>query len=89
MLGAALTVASATIPPYVVLPGIVGDYASVNLYVNLVGPSGAIKSQAIAAAGPGCSTVSPPDPVKPGSGQGIAKCFAYVKTNQVRTRAGR
>ena len=64
------------------LPGIVGDYASANLYVNLVGPSGAIKSQAVAAARAWLHTVSPPDPVKPGSGQGIAKCFAYVKTTK-------
>ena len=27
----------------------------------------------------GCTPSSPPDPVKPGSGQGVAKCFAYVK----------
>ena len=82
MLGGALTLASATIPPYVVLPGIVGDYASVNLYVNLVGPSGAIKSEAIAAARAWLHTVPPPEPVKPGSGQGVAKCFAYVKTTK-------
>ena len=82
MLGGALTVAAATIPPHVVLPGIVGDYASVNLYVNLVGESGAIKSQAVAAARAWLQTVSPPDPVKPGSGQGVAKCFAYVKTTK-------
>jgi hypothetical protein len=79
MLGAALTVASATIPPHVVLPAGVGDYASVNLYTNLAGESGAIKSQAVAAARAWLQTVSPPDPVKPGSGQGVAKCFAYVK----------
>ena len=34
--------------------------------------------------GPGCAPCSPPDPVKPGSGQGVAKCFAYVK----RTKGG-
>ncbi len=82
MLGGALTFASATIPPNVVLPGIVGDYASVNLYANLVGESGAIKSAAIAAAQAWLNTVPAPEPVKPGSGQGVAKCFAYVKTTK-------
>jgi hypothetical protein len=84
MLGAALAIASATTPPHVVLPGIVGDYASVNLYVNLPGKSGAIKSQAIAAARAWLRTTPRPESVKPGSGQGIAKCFAYVK----RTKGG-
>jgi hypothetical protein len=79
MLGSALAIASATTPPHVVLPGIVGDYASVNLYVNLTGRSGAIKSQAIAAARAWLRTTPRPESVKPGSGQGIAKCFAYVK----------
>ena len=82
MLGGALTVAAGTIPPHVVLPNLVGDYASANLYVNLVGPSGSIKSQAVAAARAWLQTASPPDPVKPGSGQGVAKCFAYVKTTK-------
>jgi hypothetical protein len=50
MLGAALAITAATIPPHVVLPGIVGDYASVNLYINLPGESGKIKSAAINAA---------------------------------------
>ena len=84
MLGSALTLAAATIPPDVVLPDIVGDYASANLYTGLVGPSGAIKSQAVAAARAWLQTPSPPDPVKPGSGQGVAKCFAYVK----KTKSG-
>jgi hypothetical protein len=79
MLGAALAFTSATIPPDIVLPGLVGDYASVNLYINLLGRSGAIKSRAIAAARVWLHTMSPPESVKPGSGQGIAKCFAYVK----------
>ncbi len=84
MLGSALTIAAATIPPHVVLPACVGDYASVNLYINLVGESGAIKSQAVAAARAWLQAASPPEPVKPGSGQGVAKCFAYVK----RTKSG-
>jgi hypothetical protein len=53
MLGAALAHAAAATPPHVVLPGIVGDYASVNLYVNLPGRSGAIKSQPSPPHGPG------------------------------------
>ncbi len=84
MLGASLAITSATIPPHVVLPGIVGDYASVNLYINLVGRSGAIKSAAIAAGEAWLCTMPAPARIKPGSGQGIAKCFAYTK----RTKGG-
>jgi Bifunctional DNA primase/polymerase, N-terminal len=79
MLGAALAFTSATIPPHVVLPGLVGDYASVNLYVLLPGESGRIKSAAISAAKAWLRAIPAPENIKPGSGQGIAKCFAYIK----------
>ena len=82
MCGAALAVAAATIPPHVVLPAVVGDYASVNLYVNLCGESGSIKSGAVAAARAWLDADPAPEPVKPGSGQGVAKCFAYIKRTQ-------
>lgn len=82
MLGAALAFTSSTIPPDVVLPGLVGDYASVNLYANLLGTSGTIKSQAIAAARVWLNLTPPTESVKPGSGQGVAKCFAYIKRNK-------
>ncbi|WP_156744297.1 hypothetical protein [Mycobacterium sp. E740] len=86
MLGGALTLAAATIPPFVVLPPVIGSHGSANLYVGLCGPSGSTKSAAIAAARdwlqcePGT-----PDAVKPGSGQGIAKCYAHV---DVRAKGG-
>lgn len=91
MLGAALAITAATIPPHMVLPGVVGDYASVNLYVNLPGESGKIKSAAISAARAWLHTTPTPAPIKPGSGQGIAKCFAYVKRprNGVPTQIGK
>jgi hypothetical protein len=79
MLAAVLVRAAATVSPYVVLPGLVGDYASINLYVNLVGASGTTKSAAIAAAAAWLRTRVEPDQIKPGSGQGLAKCFARIK----------
>ena len=82
MLGAALARASATIPPNVVLPDIVGDYASVNLYGMLPGESGKIKTAAIAAAGAWLRTAPTPASVKPGSGQGVARCFARIKNTR-------
>ena len=89
MLGAALTVASATIPPYVVLPGIVGDYASANLYVNLDRPQrrhqkpGRRRSTRLAAdrlaARPG----------QAGQRSGHRQMLRLRQDNQERTRAGR
>lgn len=81
-LGAALVKASATIPPFVVLPATVGDYASVNLYAALAGVSGTAKSAAITAADAWLSTVPDPPQIKPGSGQGIAKSFAYIQRDR-------
>lgn len=78
MLGVALVKATSSIPPYVVLPPTRGSYGSLNLYVALVGPSGTTKSTSMAAGRDYLKTV-PAIPVsQPGSGEGLAKCFAYV-----------
>lgn len=50
VLGCSLTRAVATVPPHVVLPPLTGGVASLNLFVGLVGPSGAGKGAAEAAA---------------------------------------
>lgn len=78
MLGVALVKATSSIPPYVVLPPTRGSYGSLNLYVALVGPSGTTKSTSM-SAGRDYLRTAPNIPVsQPGSGEGLAKCFAYV-----------
>lgn len=51
MLGNALARVIAHVPPHVVLPPTVGDHASLNLFVAIVGRSGDSKSASMAAAG--------------------------------------
>ncbi|MFN3005712.1 bifunctional DNA primase/polymerase [Mycolicibacterium wolinskyi] len=77
VLGNTLARVVAHIPPNVVLPPVVGGYASLNLFVALVGPSGASKSASMAASGDWLRTEPNYAPSKPGSGEGLAKCFAY------------
>ncbi|SRX95097.1 hypothetical protein MSP7336_03361 [Mycobacterium shimoidei] len=79
MFGVCAALVVSSVPPYVVLPPLVGHYASLNLFVALVGKSGSIKSAAIGAALDWLGVDPPPNPKKPGSGEGLAKCFAYVK----------
>jgi hypothetical protein len=79
MFGVCVAVIVSSVPPYVVLPPLVGHYASLNLFVSLVGKSGNIKSAAIRAAFDWLNVNPPPNLKKPGSGEGLAKCFAYVK----------
>lgn len=79
MFGVCAAVAISSVPPYVVLPPLVGNYASLNLFVALVGKSGGIKSAAIRAAMEWLNVEPVANPKKPGSGEGLAKCFAYVK----------
>ncbi|WP_155727642.1 hypothetical protein [Mycobacterium avium] len=78
MLGVALVKATSSIPPYVVLPPTRGSYGSLNLYVALVGPSGTTKSTSMAAGRDYLRTVPNVPVSQPGSGEGLAKCFAYV-----------
>lgn len=79
MLGAALARVISHIPPNVVLPPTVGSYASLNLFVAIVGKSGESKSAAIKVAREWLSVEPDCPPSKPGSGEGLAKCFAYVQ----------
>ena len=79
MFGVCVAVAISAVPPYVVLPPLVGRVASLNTFVALVGKSGSIKSAAMGAALDWLGVDPPPNPKKPGSGEGLAKCFAYVK----------
>ena len=79
MFGVCAAVVVSAVPPYVVLPPLVGRVASLNTFVALVGKSGSIKSAAIGAALDWLGVDPAPNPKKPGSGEGLAKCFAYVK----------
>lgn len=89
MLGNALARIIAHIPPHVVLPPTVGDYASLNLFVAVVGRSGDSKSASMAAASSWLRTEPDYPPSKPGSGEGLAKCFAYVRTLPQNQGGGR
>lgn len=76
VLGTAMARAVATIPPYVALPGIVGGRMSLNLFVALVGPSGAGKGGADAAGAAGINFAGPQVDYLPlGSGEGASRTF--------------
>jgi len=70
VLGVTLTRLSAAIPPFVVLPPLVGGHLSLNLFLNLVGASGAGKDAAI-EAGRQAFDVGAIKAVGLGSGEGI------------------
>lgn len=74
VLGGVLAHAVCRIGPHVVLPPIVGSKASLNLFVGLVGPSGAGKDAAIAVAEELLRTSQTPRR-KLGTGQGIDAMF--------------
>lgn len=80
LLGAVLARAIATIPPDIVLPGIVGSRMSLNLFVALVGPSGGGKGAAEAAALDAFRFSSYIETVPLGSGEGIARTFRPAGT---------
>jgi hypothetical protein len=79
MLGNCLARVVSSIPPHVVLPPTIGSHASLNLFVALVGKSGDTKSTAMRAAADWLKIEPDYAPTKPGSGEGLAKCFAYVR----------
>lgn len=80
-LGNVLNRAAATIPCEVALPGIVGDRMSCNLFVALVGASGAGKGASEAAAAAGFAFGGPIVQTVPlGSGEGISRTFRPVGT---------
>lgn len=90
MLGTTLARVTAHIPPNVVLPPIVGGHASLNLFVALVGRSGESKSASMRASFDWLDIEPDYPPSKPGSGEGLAKCFAYTsKAGNVTRQIGK
>src|ERR1700739_566715 len=76
VLGTAMARAVATIPAHVALPPTVGGRMSLNLFVALVGPSGAGKGGADAACAAGIKFGGPQvDHVPLGSGEGTSRTF--------------
>lgn len=82
VLGVTLARVVAVVPPAVVLPSLVGGHGSLNLFVGIVGRSGAGKGTAETAAEDAVPLPDPIAKVTVGSGEGIA--HAYVK----RTKEG-
>ena len=76
-----------SIPPYVTLPGITAARSSLNLHVALVGPTAGGKSSSIAVAKQAIAVTPEPDTTTLGSGEGIAKAYAFrdSKTKDVVT----
>lgn len=75
-LGSTLVRANTVTPPNVVLPALVGTRASLNLFVAVVGPSGAGKDAAEGASRDSIILDDDEIPVVPlGSGEGIARTF--------------
>lgn len=79
MLGAVLTRTLCAVGPHVVLPPLVGSHGSLNLFLAVVGPSGAGKDAANAAARDAIDLglVTPQHEAAPGSGEGIARAYVY------------
>jgi hypothetical protein len=77
LLGAILTIIDASIPPYVVLPPVVGRPASLNTFCAVVGPSGAGKSSAFTLA-QYCIDLQAPNVKLPGTGEGLVKQFVAM-----------
>jgi DNA polymerase-1 len=75
MLGCVLAMVSTHVGPHVVLPAIIGGQASLNLFVGLVGSSGAGKDASISAARSYLASGTGVDEHKLGTGQGVASAF--------------
>src|ERR1700739_2245553 len=81
VLGTAMARALPTIPAHVALPPTVGGRMSLNLFVALVGPSGAGKGGADAACAAGIKFGGPRvDHVPLGSGEGASRTFRPLGT---------
>lgn len=91
MFGAVAVRTAARIPPYVVLPALVGSTSSLNFYAAIVGPPGAGKDTSDDAAGDAFTWGVPANPaahffakepvVAPlGTGEGIARTFRPIGT---------
>jgi hypothetical protein len=87
VLAVKLARAICSIPPYVTIPGIISSRSSLNLHVALVGPSSGGKSSSVAVAKEACTVTPEPDTPTLGSGEGIAKAYAYrdIKANVIVT----
>lgn len=83
MLGASLARVVSAIPPFVVLPGTIGSVASLNQNFALVGPSGSAKSTSIAAMKDWLTVAPNYIPKKPGTTEGLRKCFARKQMKDV------
>ena len=79
VLGVAYARIVAATPPSWLLPPLIGDVASLNLFVALVGASGAGKGAGERAASAAVSfgDVTPFNSHTPGSGQGVAHAFGH------------
>lgn len=75
VLGVILARVTVAVPPWVVLPPLVGTQASMNLFVALVAPSGGGKGAAESCAADAIG-LGPVDSAGVGSGEGIAHLFA-------------
>jgi hypothetical protein len=80
LFGILLVRTAANIPGNVVLPPVVGGYASLNLFVALVSASGGGKGSAENAASDAMD-LEPVPTYGPGSGEGIAHLFATYNKN--------
>lgn len=80
VLAVTLARANSSIPPYVTIPGIISSRASLNLRVALVGPSSGGKSSSVTVAKEAVKVTPEPDTPTLGSGEGIAKAYAYRDT---------
>lgn len=77
LLGVTLARVITAVPPAVVLPAMVGSHGSLNLFVGVVGRSGAGKGTAESAAADAVPLPGPVTTATVGSGEGIA--HAYVR----------
>jgi hypothetical protein len=74
-LGVAMLRLLTCVPPFVVLPAIVGDVASLNSFVALVGPSGGGKGRSTAAARRAFVLPDEVEEFGAGSGEGVGHLF--------------
>lgn len=81
LLGATLARTIAMVPPLVVLPPLVGAHASLNLFVGLVGRSGAGKGGAEVAAADAMTSTETLETITAGSGEAIAHAFMERRKN--------
>lgn len=82
VLGVVLARVITAVPPFVVLPAIVGSEASLNLFVALVGPSGTGKGAGEAAAADAVD-VGNIEVAHVGSGEGIAHLYAHREKGSI------